>query len=103
MSAPLIISATFGKKNFNFMRGLTQSPMQLGMSLGGLMLAFTYDMTGSYRVWLDSLYWTNDTFGGVLCLCVSDVKKGAVIMIILFVMAVYIAFSIFIRREWKLR
>lgn len=50
VSAPLIISATFGKKNFNFMRGLTQSPMQLGMSLGGLMLAFTYDMTGSYRV-----------------------------------------------------
>ena len=49
VSAPLMISATFGKRNFNFMRGLTQSPMQLGMSLGGLMLAFTYDMTGSYR------------------------------------------------------
>ena len=48
VSAPLIISATFGKKNFNFMRGLTQSPMQLGMSLGGLMVAFTYDLSGSY-------------------------------------------------------
>ena len=50
VSAPLIISATFGKKNFNLMRGITQSPMQLGMSLGGLMLAFTYDTTGTYTM-----------------------------------------------------
>lgn len=48
VSAPLVVGATFGKKNFNLMRGLTQSPMQLGMSLGGLMLALTYDVTGSY-------------------------------------------------------
>ena len=50
VSAPLLISATFGTKNFNIMRGLTQSPMQLGMSLGGLLLAAVFDRTGSYKL-----------------------------------------------------
>ena len=50
VSAPLLLSATFGTKNFNIMRGLTQSPMQLGMSLGGLLLAAVFDRTGSYKL-----------------------------------------------------
>ena len=50
VSAPLLISATFGTKNFNIMRGLTQSPMQLGMSIGGLLLAAVFDRTGSYKL-----------------------------------------------------
>ena len=45
VSAPLIISATFGTKSFNMMRGLTQSPLQAGMSLGGLMVAGVFDIT----------------------------------------------------------
>lgn len=49
VSAPLLISATFGTKSFNVMRGLTQSPMQLGMSMGGLLVALSYDLSGSYR------------------------------------------------------
>lgn len=48
VSAPLLISATFGTKNFNLMRGITQSPLQAGMSLGGIVVAFAFDMTGSY-------------------------------------------------------
>lgn len=47
--APLLTSATFGTKNFNIMRGITQSPMQLGMSLGGLFMATIYDATGTYN------------------------------------------------------
>lgn len=53
VSAPLLISATFGTKNFNIMRGITQSPLQAGMSLGGLMVAAVFDITGAY-----SLGWT---------------------------------------------
>lgn len=48
VSAPLLIGATFGTKNFNLMRGLTQSPLQAGMSLGGIMVASVFDITGTY-------------------------------------------------------
>ena len=57
--APLLVSATFGTKNFNLMRGITQSPMQLGMSLGGLLLAGVYDLCGSYF------------YGWILCIVIS--------------------------------
>ena len=50
VSAPLLISATFGTKNFNIMRGLTQSPLQAGMSLGGLLVAGVFDLTGAYTL-----------------------------------------------------
>lgn len=48
VSAPLLISATFGTKNFNIMRGITQTPLQAGMSLGGLMVSGIFDITGAY-------------------------------------------------------
>jgi MFS family permease len=57
--APLLISATFGVKNFTFMCGITRSPLQLGMSLGGLLLAFVFDFTGSY------------TWGWIICILLS--------------------------------
>ncbi|MEL7565948.1 MAG: MFS transporter [Dehalobacterium sp.] len=50
VSAPLLISATFGTKSFNIMRGITQSPLQAGMSLGGLMVAAVFDITGTYSL-----------------------------------------------------
>ena len=50
VSAPLLISATFGTKNFNIMRGITQSPLQAGMSLGGLIVAGIFDITGAYTL-----------------------------------------------------
>ncbi len=48
VSAPLLISGTFGTRDFNLMRGIAQSPIQLGMSLGGLALAGVFDLIGSY-------------------------------------------------------
>lgn len=59
VSAPLLISATFGTKNFNIMRGITQSPLQAGMSLGGLLVAAAFDMYGEY------------TLGWVACVIIS--------------------------------
>lgn len=59
VSAPLIISATFGTKSFNVMRGLTQSPLQAGMSLGGVMVAAFYDWNGSYQM------------GWIVCIAIS--------------------------------
>lgn len=59
VSAPLLISATFGTKNFNMMRGITQSPLQAGMSLGGLMVAAIFDLMSSY------------TMGWVACIIIS--------------------------------
>lgn len=50
VSAPLLISATFGTKDFNIMRGLTQSPLQAGMALGGLMVSGVFDIFGSYTL-----------------------------------------------------
>ena len=50
VSAPLLISATFGTKSFNVMRGITQTPLQAGMSLGGLMVSGIFDMTGAYNL-----------------------------------------------------
>ena len=62
VSAPLIISATFGTKSFNMMRGLTQSPLQAGMSLGGLMVAGVFDITGAY------------TLGWAACIAISVIS-----------------------------
>jgi len=59
VSAPLLISATFGTKNFNLMRGITQSPLQAGMSLGGMLVAAIYDITGQY------------TLGWISCIAIS--------------------------------
>ncbi len=50
VSAPLLISATFGTKNFNLMRGITQSPLQAGMSLGGILVSGIFDITGTYTL-----------------------------------------------------
>lgn len=50
VSAPLLIGATFGTKNFNMMRGITQSPLQAGMSLGGILVASAFDITGKYTL-----------------------------------------------------
>lgn len=50
VSAPLLISATFGTKSFNIMRGITQTPLQAGMSLGGLMVSGIFDITGAYTL-----------------------------------------------------
>jgi len=62
--APLLTSATFGTKNFNIMRGITQSPMQFGMSLGGLFMATIFDKTGIYSMgWISCI---------ILCvICIS--------------------------------
>ncbi|MCI8639339.1 MAG: MFS transporter [Coprococcus sp.] len=59
VSAPLLISATFGTKNFNIMRGITQTPLQAGMSLGGLMVSGIFDITGAY------------SFGWIACAVIS--------------------------------
>lgn len=59
VSAPLLISATFGKENFNVMRGITQTPLQAGMSLGGLMVSGIFDLTGAY------------TLGWITCAAIS--------------------------------
>lgn len=48
--APLLVSATFGTKSFHVMCGVTRSPLQLGMALGGLLLAAVFDITGSYTL-----------------------------------------------------
>lgn len=73
VSAPLLISATFGTKNFNIMRGLTQSPMQLGMSLGGLLLAAVFDRTGSYKLGWGMCI----VIGALSAICFAAAKKMA--------------------------
>lgn len=48
VSISLFTTSVFGFKNSAVMLGLTNSAMQIGMALGGIMTGGIYDITGSY-------------------------------------------------------
>jgi len=50
VSPPLVVSAVYGSEKYGEAYGITNSVMQLGMSLGSLMVALIYDTTGNYQI-----------------------------------------------------
>lgn len=50
VSPPLVVSAVYGSEKYGEAYGITNSVMQLGMSLGSLMVALIYDTTKNYQI-----------------------------------------------------
>ncbi|MTD38059.1 MFS transporter [Erwinia sp. CPCC 100877] len=48
VTPPLVTSAVFGQKNYAQAYGIGNSFLQIGMAVGSLLIAFSFDQTGSY-------------------------------------------------------
>ncbi|WP_314064065.1 MFS transporter [uncultured Vagococcus sp.] len=50
VSPPLVTSSIFGTEQYGEVYGYVSSAIQIGMSVGSLLVASMYDATGSYRI-----------------------------------------------------
>lgn len=65
VTPPLIVSSIYGSEKYGEAYGITNSIMQIGLSVGSLLVASLYDISGSYQVaWLLLLVLSGTTLIG---------------------------------------
>lgn len=65
VTPPLIVSSIYGSEKYGEAYGITNSIMQIGLSIGSLLVASLYDISGAYQAaWMFLLVLTGATLVG---------------------------------------